>query len=97
MPSNDANDKVWDRLRRQLEAAGCVTLAESLLPKSNHGGKVREGFTKAEVTKIASFIMDACGGDTPKALAYAKRFEKSSEDRLFGRVVRVAVEKKLNA
>ncbi|MFC3206339.1 hypothetical protein [Aquamicrobium soli] len=96
MPSNDVNDEVWDRLRRQLETAGRVTLAESLLPKSDHG-KVREGFTKAEITKIASFIMDACDGDTPKALAYAKRFEKSSEDRLFGRVVRVAVEKKLNA
>ena len=93
MPSGE--DEVWDRLKRQLEAAVRVTLAESLLPKSNHS-QVRDGFTNAQVRKLAAFIVDVCNGDASKALAYAKRFEKTTEDRLFGRAVRVAVEKKLN-
>lgn len=95
MPSNDANDEAWDRLRRQLEAAGRVTLAESLLPKSNHE-PIREGFTNAQVRKVATFIVDVCDGDARKAVAYVRRFEKTTEDKLFGRAVRIAVEKKLN-
>ncbi len=90
------DDEVWKRLKRQLDAAGRVTLTERLLPEADYGS-VRDGFTKAEVAKVASFILDVCAGDSRKAIAYAKRFEKSSEDRLFGRVVRIAVEKKLNA
>jgi hypothetical protein len=90
MPSGD--DEFWERLKRQLSAAGPVTLTESLLPKSNG-----HGFTKSEVTKVASFIVDVSDGDPAKAIAYAERFEKTTHDRLFGRAVRVAVKKKLNA
>lgn len=90
MPSG--NDEFWERLKKQLSAAGRITLTETLLPRPNN-----LGFTKSEVKKVAGFIVDVCDGDPEKATAYAERFARTTDDRLFGRAVLVAVAKKLTA
>jgi hypothetical protein len=86
----------WERLKGQLGAVGRNTRAESLSSKFDHDNG-RHGFTRCHVDKVSTFIFDVCGGEPTKAIAYAERFEKRTEDRIFARAVRVAVEKKLKA
>jgi hypothetical protein len=93
---SSSNNDLWERLKGQLGAAARVPFAESRISKNDHG-KVSHGFTRCQVNKVSAFIFDVCGGDSTRAIAYAERFEKTTDDRIFARAVRVAVEKKLKA